>query len=239
MHQPPDAQAVTAGSPPAGRIERVAHRGCPRERVENTVPSLRLAVERGADTIELDAHVSSDGEVVVHHDDVVQGVVIARATWSTLSAIDLGGGARIPTLADALDAVGNEALVYIELKGRDIERDVLTVARRHGRRYAMHSFDLAAVERIARTAPEVTRGMLIERDTPDPVGVLHAWTGRIRPRDVWPHHSLVDAHFMTAARALGLRVVPWTVNDRAMAERFAALGVAGMCTDELTVLANL
>ena len=230
---------TTASSPPTGRIERVAHRGCPRERVENTVPSLQLAVERGADTIEIDAHVTRDGEVVVHHDDAVQGMAIASATWSELSAIDLGGGARIPTLAHALDAVGTGATVYIELKGRDVEREVLAVARTHGRRYAMHSFDLAAVERVARMAPDVTRGMLIERDTPDPVSVMRTWVGRTRPRDVWPHHSLVDATFVAAARELGLRVVPWTVNDRKMAERFAALGVAGMCTDDLSVLANL
>jgi glycerophosphoryl diester phosphodiesterase len=216
----------------------VAHRGCPRERVENTIPAFELAVEWGADTIELDAHVSLDGEVVVHHDDAVQGVTIGDATWAQLAAVDLGGGARIPRLADALDAVGNGAVVYIELKGRDIEREVLAVARAHGRRYAMHSFDLAAVARVAHVAPEVTRGILLERGTTDPAAVMSAWVEMTRPRDVWPHHSLVDADFMRAARRLGLRVVPWTVNDTQMAERFAGLGVAGMCTDDLSVLAS-
>jgi glycerophosphoryl diester phosphodiesterase len=234
----PEPTATTAGTAPSGRIERVAHRGTPRERVENTIPAFLRAIELGADTIELDAHVSLDGEVVVHHDDAVADLTIADATWAQLSAVDLGGGARIPRLADALAAIGDGAVVYIELKGRDIEREVLAVARAHGRRYAMHSFDLDAVARLAHVAPEVTRGILLERGTADPAAVMRNRVGMTRPRDVWPHHSLVDAHFMTAARGLGLRVIPWTVNDTRMAERFAALGVAGMCTDDLSVLAN-
>jgi glycerophosphoryl diester phosphodiesterase len=214
----------------------VAHRGCPRERVENTVPAFTLAIERGADTIELDTHLTLDGEVAVHHDETVQGLAIADTTWARLSGIDLGGGARIPRLDDVLDAIADAATVYIELKGSDVEREVLAVARARGQRYAMHSFDLAMMERVGRVAPEVTRGMLIERGTSDPAGVMRTWAPRIHPRDVWPHHSLVNAAFMRAAQELGLRVIPWTVNDIPMAERFAALGVAGMCTDDLNVL---
>jgi glycerophosphoryl diester phosphodiesterase len=239
MSHNPEATGRTAGQHPSGRVERVAHRGCPRERVENTIPAFLLAVDRGADTIELDAHLSLDGEVVVHHDEAVYDRVIADTTWAQISAIDIGGGARIPKLADVLDAVGSAAVVYIELKGRDIEREVIAVARARGQRYAMHSFDLAMMERVGRVAPEVTRGMLIERGTSDPAAVMRMWTPRIRPRDVWPHHSLVNADFMRTALQLDLRVIPWTVNDTEMAARFLVLGVAGMCTDDLSVLAKL
>src|SRR5213594_1556334 len=110
-------------------IERVAHRGSPRERLENTLPSFLLALERGADAVELDTHVTSDGVVVVHHDDVVQRRAIARTSWRELSEIDLGSGARIPRLPDVLDAIGDRATVYIELKGAHIEDVVIAVTR--------------------------------------------------------------------------------------------------------------
>src|SRR5438270_12984091 len=119
------------------RFEKVAHRGAPRERVENTLPGFLLALERGADAVELDVHVPSDHVVVVHHDDVVQGQRIAPSSWETLSRVDLGRGARIPRLDEVLKTIGDRATVYVELKGQGIEDAVIEVARAHGRRYAL------------------------------------------------------------------------------------------------------
>src|SRR5437868_4454617 len=127
--------------PPRVRIERVAHRGSPRQALENTLPSFAAALANGADAIELDVHVSADGVVVVHHDPAAKGKEIARSTWSVLSALDLGNGARIPKLVDVLRLVGARATVYIELKGVGVERAAMTVARAEGLRYAVHSFD--------------------------------------------------------------------------------------------------
>src|SRR5436190_21170650 len=101
-------------APPAARIERVAHRGSPRQALENTLPSFEAALGNGADAIELDVHVSADGVVVVHHDPAANGQEIARSTWSALAKLDLGSGARIPRLVDVLRLVGARATVYIE-----------------------------------------------------------------------------------------------------------------------------
>jgi glycerophosphoryl diester phosphodiesterase len=102
------------------RFERVAHRGSPKERTENTLPGFLLAIDHGADAVELDVHATKDGEVVVHHDEAVQRMVIAQSAWRDLSRIDLGDGDRIPRLRDVLEAIGDRAAVYIELKGRGI-----------------------------------------------------------------------------------------------------------------------
>src|SRR5688572_29552561 len=96
------------------RFERVAHRGLPAEKVENTLPSFMFALEQGADAVELDVHVSSDGIVVVHHDAVVLAHAIANTAWRDLSHLVLDKGERIPRLQDVLEAVGNRASVYIE-----------------------------------------------------------------------------------------------------------------------------
>ena len=219
-------------------FERVAHRGAPRERLENTLEGFLLALERGADAIELDVHASGDGDVVVHHDDAARGRRISGATWRDLSAIDLGG-ATMPRLAEVLDAVGDAATVYIELKGFHIEKAVLAVAAKHGHKYAVHSFDHDAIERLARFAPEVPRGVLLDRGTPNPVDAMRAVVTRLRPRDVWPHWSLVDSAFSQTARELNVRVIPWTVNSVETATTLSELGVAGICTDDVRILANL
>ena len=119
-----------------------------------------------------------------------------------------------------------------------ITAPALDVAKRHGKRYAVHSFDHGAVERAMTLDPMVARGVLLDRGTADPVAALTAAHRRVRPRDVWPHHSLIDSAFMAAARALSVRVIVWTVNAPSDVKRLASLGVAGICTDDVRVLAN-
>lgn len=220
-------------------LERIGHRGAPRERPENTRSGFLLALERGADAVELDVHVTSDGVPVVYHDFDARGLPIASTTRARLADIDLGGGERIPELADVLRALGDRAVVYAELKGRNIGDAVLPVLRKHGHRYAVHSFDHAAIARCAQIAPDIPRGVLLDRDAERPLELLGAAVAASRPRDVWPHWSLVDERFMATARNLDLRVIAWTVNAPDAARRLLKLGVAGICTDDLRLLANL
>jgi glycerophosphoryl diester phosphodiesterase len=221
------------------RPERIGHRGVPREKLENTLPSFTLALERGADAVELDVHVTDDGEVVVHHDYTVQNHRIASTRWDDLGRFDLGGGCAIPRLADVLDAIGNRATAYIELKGVHIETAVIAVARTHGQRYALHSFDHDAIDRVRRAAPDIARGVLFDRETPRAADQMKAVVSRVQPRDVWPHWSLVDAEFMRIAHALGVRVIPWTVNSSETARELTSLGVDGICSDDVRLLVNL
>lgn len=233
MSARPREGAVSTG------FERVAHRGSPRERLENTLPSFLLALEHGADAVELDAHVTSDGVVVVHHDDAVQRRAIARTSWRELSEIDLGSGARIPRLKGVLDAIGDRATVYIELKGVHIEDAVIAVARKHGRRFALHSFDHDAIARVAKSAPDISRGVLFDKDTKQVVNALRTAVDRVHPRDVWPHWTLVNRDLMETADRLGVRVVTWTVNSARRARTVASMGVSGICSDDVRLLANL
>lgn len=221
------------------RFERIAHRGSPTERTENTLPGFLLALEHGADAIELDVHVSSDAEVVVHHDAVVLAHTIANTSWRDLSHLALPGGERIPKLQDVLEAIGSRAIVYVELKGGRGEDEVIEVVRKYGQRYAMHSFDHGAMARVGRRAPGIPRGALLDRGIAEPVKELRRALDRILPRDVWPHWSLVNREFMEVARERGVRVIAWTVNSAAEASDLLTLGVAGICTDDVRILANL
>jgi glycerophosphoryl diester phosphodiesterase len=222
-----------------GRLERVAHRGSPRERVENTLAGFLLAVDHGADAIELDVHATSDGIVVVHHDEVACGRVIAQSRWADVERLDLGGGANIPRLEEVFLALGDRTVVYVELKGRRIEDTVIDVVHQHGKRYALHSFDHDAIARVAKRWPAVPRGALLDRDTPRPRDALQRAVETLGPRDIWPHYSLVDETFMATASQLGLRVIPWTVNSAKSAKHLRTLGVAAICTDDVSMLANL
>src|SRR4051812_604238 len=105
------------------RLERIAHRGASRERPENTMAAFALALERGADAVELDVHVTADARVLVRHDDVVSRRQIARTPWAELRDLEVGDGETMPLLEDVLDFIGDRATVYVEVKagsGEDV-----------------------------------------------------------------------------------------------------------------------
>ncbi|HEY4217611.1 MAG TPA: glycerophosphodiester phosphodiesterase [Gemmatimonadaceae bacterium] len=223
-------------------MERIAHRGAKREFPENTLAAFAKAYERGADAIELDVHCTRDGVVVVHHDPTIPIRVsrltnraIADLDWSVLSAIDLGDGATIPTLDDVLDSTPADATVYVEVKGTGIEERVVEVLRRHDTRCAVHSFDHAAVGRLAMLAPDVPRGILLEHAVRDVVTAMKA----VSARDVWPEWKLIDRDLVDRVHAAGGRVIAWTVNERSAAQQLIGMGVDGLCTDDVRLLDGL
>jgi len=222
-------------------IERIAHRGARTEFPENTVAAFQRAFERGATGIELDVHATKDRVVVVHHDpdlaDSVSGApqAIAEMTWEEIRANASRGGISVPRLTEVLAVVPASATAYVEIKGSRIERLVADVIAASSARCAVHSFDHGTIDRIAAIAPDLPRGLLFESS----LELLESEVKRASARDVWPHHSLIDGALVARARSLGARVIAWTVNSRAEAERLAALGVDGICTDDVRILDDL
>jgi glycerophosphoryl diester phosphodiesterase len=221
-------------------VERIGHRGAKRELPENTLPAFKRAFERGADAVELDVHATADGVVVVHHDPTAHSatgalVTIDQSTWETVQTVEFAGRAGIPRLADVLDAAPPDATVYVEIKGIGIEPLVAATIRESRARCAVHSFDHAAITRMREIAPEIPRGVLFEHRIPDLRRLMHA-TGA---RDFWPHWPLVDAALVETVHALGCRVICWTVNDHAAAEKLAAFGVDALCGDDVRLFADI
>ena len=219
------------------RPERIAHRGAPREFDENSLEGFLRAVERGADAVELDVHRTRDGAVVIHHDPELPGpdgraIPIVEMSLADVAHCALPRGGRVPTLAAVMDAVGDRATVYVELKGEGVGEAAVEVSRACGGRYAFHSFDHAAVLRLRDRWPHLSYGVLFDAGTPDPERLL----GSFPVRDIWPHRSLVSTRLVDAAHAAGKRVLVWTVNAPEQARTLAALGVDGLCTDDVRLL---
>lgn len=218
----------------------IGHRGAPRERPENTLPSFLRALELGADGIELDVHATQDGVVVVHHDDVpratapsgrLAGRRIDTLTFDELQGFSIRGMALIPTLEESLAVIKGRCDVFIEVKGENIERAVIDVIARSPapERCAVHSFDHETVRRLRAMAPEIRGGILLDRPCPDVAALMRA----TNTSDVWPHWEYTDRALVDAVHDAGGRVIPWTVNRPDRARTLTALGVDALCTDLL------
>ena len=221
----------------------IGHRGAPRERPENTLPSFLRALELQADGIELDVHCTIDRVVVVHHDEIpratppsgrLAGKRIDALTFDELQGFSVRGLALISTLAEALAVIKGRAEVFVELKGAGVEREVIVVIRASiaPERCAVHSFDHAQVARARALAPEIRGGILFDRPVADPVSAMRASDAL----DVWPSREHVTQALVREVHDAGGRVIAWTVNDAPQAQALAAIGVDGLCTDFLPVL---
>lgn len=238
------ASPTSATPLPARPLELIAHRGAPRERRENTVPSFVRALEHGADGIELDVHFSVDGVPVVHHDATLgpgasahAGTPLASLDAATLGAIRIHGEATVPLLSEVMAAVAGRATLYVEVKARADARELDALHATFAGpgavpRLAVHSFDHRVARLSASRWPDVPTGILSESYLVDTVAALRA----AGARDLWQHWSQVDAALVVDVHAAGGRVVVWTVNDPDRARALAALGVDALCTDDVPLL---
>ena len=249
---------AVAAAPMAGGPATLvaAHRGGAALWPENSLLAFRESLALGVDALELDLHMTADGEIVVLHDPTLERTTTARGRVRDLKLAELAGvrlktrdGAvtdeRIPTFAQVLDLA---ALVSIELlpeikvdanrqRYDGIEEKVLALVRARGlqARTTIQAFQVETIRRLRELEPKARTMLLVargdvERDRARPAEAV----GRARDlgaTDLGMNHRLIDADVMAAARAAGVRVSAWTVNDEADIRRMVDLGVDVVMSD--------
>jgi glycerophosphoryl diester phosphodiesterase len=247
------ALAASAGAPPT---LVAAHRGGAALWPENSLLAFRSALALGVDALELDLHLTADGEVVVLHDPTLKRMSTGRgavrdATLADLASVRLKtpeGAAtaeRVPTLAQVLDLVAqssSELLPEIKLDAHrqrydGIEEKVLALIRARGllARTTIQAFQgdtirrLRELEPAARTMLLVGRGD-VGRDRARPAEAVRR-ARELGATDLGMNHRLIDADVVAAARAAGIRLSAWTVNDENDIRRMIDLGVDLVMSD--------
>ena len=217
------------------------HRGFSGRYPENTMLAFEKAIEAGCDGIELDVHLSSDGEVVIIHDERVDRTsdgcgYVGRMSLKELQALDVFaayrgqyGVNRIPTLKEYLELARDGGIMTnIELKTGiytypGIEEKTLKLIDEFGMRdkIIISSFNHYSVKRMQALAPDMVYGLLEESRLIDTVG----YTAAQGVQAIHPEYHMVDEEFMAQAKAHGLAVNVWTVNSESSMRRLADLGV--------------
>jgi glycerophosphoryl diester phosphodiesterase len=224
----------------------IGHRGARAYAPMNTIPAFELALQQGADGIELDAHLSKDSAIIVLHDFTVDATTNGSGaakdmTLAELKELDASEqfstthkGVQIPTLDEVFEAVGKHLFINIEIKSITMETDGVEQAiadciLRHNltRSVIISSFNPYALQRFRQILPAIPIGYLYAKDYTFFPEMMDALPHEARH----PHYSMIDAQYMQWARGHQYRVNTWTVNDVAEARRLHALRVDALITD--------
>ncbi|MEG8280506.1 glycerophosphodiester phosphodiesterase [Streptomyces sp. AHA2] len=215
----------------------VAHRGDPYRFRENTVASLRSALDRGADAVEIDVRLTRDGVPVLLHDATLKRLWEHERPLHALSADEVRGltGGGVPALAEALAATGGHR-VLIDLPGSpDVRavRRVMDVVRESGaadRVYYCAGADAMLAVRAADPAAEIA---LTWTTLAPPRPVL---LDAIRPRWLNYRFPLVDRLLAERVHAGGHLLSVWTPDTRRSMRRVLEAGVDSITTNRVDVL---
>ncbi|HVT80513.1 MAG TPA: glycerophosphodiester phosphodiesterase family protein [Phycisphaerae bacterium] len=222
----------------------VGHRGAAAYAPENTVASFDEAIRLGAKAVEFDLRMTQDGVPVVLHDETVNRTTngsgpVSELTRFDLLRLDAGSwmhqrfvGTRIPTLEEALLAIGPHAMPVIELKTPIPPEILLRALRKYDLEHdslviSFHEQWLVPLRTASRDLPI---GLLAENwspDLPERANALAAATGGCLVLCV----DTLAPHQIAAAEARGLEVWCYTANDVGMVAACAAMGITGIITD--------
>ena len=221
---------------PARSVLVIAHRGASAYEHQNSLAAFRAAVRMGAGGIELDIHDTSDGAIVVHHDPALGGRPIRELSVAAVSRHRLPNGEPVPTLPEALVAVGPDAQVFVEVKSLAPQHDAaLFAALDHGpapANYQVHGFDHRIVRRLTAARPGLIGGVLSTSYPLDP------WrqVADAGARELWQEAPMIDGALVDGAHERGIRVFGWTVDHPDLAGHLAGMGVDGICTNRPDVI---
>lgn len=220
----------------------VAHRGAAGAAPENTLASVRRAIEGGADWVEIDVQESRDGQVVVIHDsDFMKLSGNPLKVWegdlAEIQDIDVGSwfGAefadqRVPTLQQVLEEIRGRSKLVIELKyyghDDDLEQRVVDIVEAAGMAddIVVMSLKLEGVRKIQALRPDWTAGLLAATAIGD--------LTKVDVDFLAVNAGMAGTGFIKRAHNAGKKVLVWTINDALSMSTWMSRGVDGVITDE-------
>jgi len=222
-----------------GKVLIIAHRGASAYEPENTLRSVKKALELGADMVEVDVRASRDGHVVVMHDAVVDRTTNGKGyvkgmTLEDLKKLNAGLGESIPTLREVAELIGRKAQLVVEIKVSEIEKRVLQIIKENelDRQTLITSFYHPILKRVKELNPNIRTGAIIaSRPIKAAQLAMDANSDALFPR-----HIYVDPQMVEEAHRQDLAVYPWTVDTLNEIDPLIKMGVNGIVTNKPDVL---
>ena len=215
----------------------IGHRGAMGHEPENTLGSIRKALELGARCVEVDVY-SVDGRLVIFHDERLERTTngvgyLGEQSFEYLRSLDAGNGQRIPTLEEVCEAIDSRACLNIELKGQGTAAPVaelishLVESGWNKEAILVSSFNHRQLFEMKQLNQDIKLGALS-------CGLLvddSKFAEDLGAFSVHPSKKFVSQQFVDDAHVRGLKVYVYTVNHPEDIARMYQLGVDGVFTN--------
>jgi glycerophosphoryl diester phosphodiesterase len=220
-------------------MKKIGHRGVKGYEPENTLVSFQKALDMQVDGIELDVHLSADGELMVIHDETIDRTTngkgfVNKLSLHELKAFRIDNKHQIPTLKEVFDLVNQNCFINIELKKYDTAEKVVSLIEKYVikkgwkyDRFLVSSFDWNALQQVAFLNDKIPIGVLTETG----LELALAFAKFIQAKSINPHFHLLTKENTAQMQEKGLQVFPWTVNETEDIQKIKAFNVNGIITD--------
>ena len=236
-----------SGSSYVMRPLNIAHRGASGHAPENTLAAFSLAIDQGADWIELDLHQTADQHLIVHHDATLKRTAgdprsIRDLSLTQIRELDIGirrgpsfRGEMAPTLDEALELAKGKVRVQIEIKRGSaiypgIEKRILETIKRHeaGAEVSISSFELSSIELLRGMNGSIALGLLTEKI---PMEDILPTALSLKVHSIHFSTRRLSKKFVPQAHALGFSVLLYTVDRPSLMRRYLDMGLDGLFTN--------
>jgi glycerophosphoryl diester phosphodiesterase len=235
----------------------------------NTMLFLDSVAEMGVDVLEMDAHMTRDGHVVLMHDDSVDRTtdgagLISNMTLEEIKALEVGEnwtqddgatypyrgqGLKVPTVEEVFKRFPDYPMV-IEIKQvtPSMADPFCALIRQYGmsEKVLVPSFSDQAINEFRAACPEVATAASGDEVRSFVVANFLLATNLLNPAyqafqvpEMSGGFPVVIPHFVNNAQDHNLQVHIWTINDADDMERFFEMGVDGIMTDRPDILLEI
>jgi glycerophosphoryl diester phosphodiesterase len=221
-------------------ILNIGHRGAKGHIAENTIASIRKAIELGADGIEIDVFLCKSGEIVLFHDKTLEKLTngygnIEDKNLEELRKLKvLNSSYSIPTLEEVLKSIDKDVFLNIELKGRNTAQGSLDLIRKYIRKNKIElnnilfsSFNWEELKDLRSLSDKVQLALITEGD---PLLAID-FAIQLNAVAINPNYKDLNKKNISKINEKGLKIYTWTVNSKIQIDRLKALNVNGIITD--------
>jgi glycerophosphoryl diester phosphodiesterase len=219
-------------------MKKIGHRGAKGHLPENTLESIKKALQLGADGVEIDVHRCASGELVVFHDFTLDRMTdtsgeISKFTLKQLKKIEVKGHGNIPTLSEVMAFINNKCLLNIELKGHNTPKEASRLidfyVEKKGWDYSniiISSFQKELLETVYNVNKNIQLGVLTDTNLEEAV----AFAKTINAYSIHPDYTMLTQEIVDSLREQ-FKVFTWTVNNLKPIKRIKSYGVDGIISD--------
>ena len=217
----------------------IGHRGAKGHAPENTISSIKKAIELGVDGIEIDVFRCASGELVVFHDKLVDKLTdgkgyIEEISLDSIKKLNVMGDEKIPTLNEVLDLIDGKVFLNIELKGSNTSflthqllNEYFNSTNWSRNKVFISSFDWNELRAFYQLNKDVRIAVLTDDDPLDAIPIakdLEAFA-------INPNYKLLTESNVSKIKSENILIYTWTVNNIKDINKMKRLGVDAIISD--------